>query len=1656
MDPAVVPDLCRLSSGAPKRDPVVVVLCEKYHLDAQQAQHKNRPIPDTGVLPTGASVNNDGANGVVYDEASGQYYDTNSGQYYDSVAGTWYYPDRQPDSDTVPGFQLTSLDTPYQNNSVVALPVNNDNVKDGAAFFDSLVSTQEQPYVPETQVDARVPEQTNVANNANSQILTAYDALSGVDSTGQVTLEQSLLSNTITSMELGGYTSRMETNIAGPLVVPEVDLEHDNYMGERTISSPPNITNGIQVLSDPAVVVDAVVAAASDVAAVELPGTTVVANMDNGSSKSGGTTESMQLTAAAVTVGTMSVDVSQIPAVTDDILGIYPQAYASNDFVSVDSPQVGGTHNSTYVATISLSGDDPTVLEDTTSQTFREEYPEPSMHTATTHDQQSETVQRSYLQPSNDGAANPASAELFQQQQQQQHPPSEDHWGMYTEQPLLDTPADGLHVPNGQHESITDERNNIPQSAAPPTTDDASYLLGTNTDSDKVNHGYANVVYPQDSTGNIPYTDPNTSVNTNTFLYSHSGDDEVGAIQHQPQPQQHQQHDLNHLSGTYIHTSPPTDVRNANIASVPLDPYARSSVPSTYSEHSTMHQDISGATYDTVSHAMVPQSTAGYDSQINSNRPSMESFYHDRGMNASSWDIDRHDGGVDPLGRLNACYPVMAFGFGGKFASMFPKQVQRLNIYDNEKASRVAPGILGIQALSKLISKDSGIQDPQLLCGAPLLAGETTRTALLKRREAAVSGGKAWLDMASAANALCQEEKSLFEVLLAVLEAFDDTDPQKLELNGALEPLRALFCQADGLHGDNELLLSQLLPEISNGDSKQIRALEMLLLDGKREEAIATACSQGLWAHALIIASCTGKQHWQSVVSAYTQGALNDTFSSLKIQYRLFSGLGAHAFDGVFDLDKGSVAEDMGQFVTAADIEPSAAHSTGLHSVQALSEGMATGVGSPPQIRGTSNIGATRNWAKTLSLILANRTSGDQGAILKLGDCLKNEGNVLAAHICYALTLQSKDIFLSDMPQSAYPRAILLGADELDRDRSMRNNTFGLTRIPYSRYYRHGPAFIAMELYELAFALKSFSTSDPQVAAGTPSSSQTPATPNNSNTNGANVAQGPRSAAISCLPHFQAYKLQHAWWLADCGQTALASRYCDAILGILATLPQGVAVPFIHSSFVQGLADLRERLSGAGMTSIKAAEIAGDATAFSGANAKSWLARAMPRPSFASLMTAFDSSIDKFITGADGSRISLESSGTTGKYDIGPDRHSLDIQPPQPHSPPRPHGTSSWGRRTPSPHLASVAASGGSSSIPRNSFEQPRPADAFIPLYGSPRQSMDGRSNNSGYTMQGMGEAEPSRMFTPSNASLYADNAVSDMSQSQSQMQQPAQPQWGDPANSGSGFGVRNQFIDPASAFGTVSDSFANPISGMAASYAATRNFVSEAPSMESGPGQLAPPGTTMSPGQAAILGDNDDEEDMFGFSKKTAVQAPASRSTRQSMDASRKSLSASVQPSVGDSAQDQKTGTKLDSETEDKAGSGVMGMLKSLWGGRKPQANLGEQSNFVYDPELKRWVDRNSSVPQTKAAPVPPPPPSAMRFQPQSASVPPQHEYPGMESRPGSVLPPPPSTDPSRTGTPASAFDNRTSAIPPHPASTGGISSAKRRGARAKYVNAM
>ncbi|KAJ1822583.1 hypothetical protein LPJ60_001976, partial [Coemansia sp. RSA 2675] len=1066
----------------------------------------------------------------------------------------------------------------------------------------------------------------------------------------------------------------------------------------------------------------------------------------------------------------------------------------------------------------------------------------------------------------------------------------------------------------------------------------------------------------------------------------------------------------------------------------------------TYEEPIEAMRDLSQDAYraaSSLSGPALPPPPALFDFQSHSERTSTDiSFYgHDAPMAAAAANVAvAHAGeyeqqlgaGVhDPLGRLNACRPVVSFGFGGRLVTMFPRQVQRFNMYDSGKALKVAAGTLQVSQLADLIPAD------HLAHSTPLLTGETSRAALLKRRDLAVACAKTWATSTLQAGLLSQEERVLCDVLVAILCAFGSTDAPQLEYSAALEALQPLF--GKGPRTVSSERQPDVTQPISHGSKDQLDGLEALLLRGKRIDAIDMACSQGLWTHALIIASCTGKQHWQSVVSAYTSSILQSGHPTLGIQYRMFSGLGAEALDEPrARYASEQLANSDGEFVTAADIGDTKARVNGHDE----------------HLGGSSDDHATADWVRVLSLILANRTPGDQAAILKLGDRLRDSGQVLAAHICYVLTLQSKDVFV---PESldAQPRAILLGTSEVVCSRSS-NSAFEIPLSHYSRFYRKPSSIFLTELYEVAFALKTAAASDAQLVAASAGASSSPNTA--AAGSGASNASGARPTVLMCLPHLQAFKLYHAWWLVDCGQVALASRYCDSVLGILATLPQGVPVPFIHTSLVQELRNLRDRLSGSGMTSIKAAEIVGDDAAVSSAGSKSWLARAMPRPSFTSFMSAFDSSIDKFITGADGNRISLESSLVLGKYEVGPDRtpsqQQLDREPDRAAGPSRPLGAASWEGRTPSPRtLASHVTNGYS--------------EAYVPAFGSPRQSLDGRPSGLGTrdgSFSGRGSVPP-RMFTPSNNALPADQIARDSSQLATQP--TSQPQWGDP-RSGSYGAHQSEYGAPRASFG---DNPRTSVSSM--------GYGGEAANSNA-----APPAH---PGPAIA---DDDEEDMFGFSRKQPSAKPGQGSARPSTDAARgttTAAAASSRPSVD--ASDEKASGRGDAQTDAKGGNGVLGILKSFWGGRKNQANLGEESHFVYDPVQKRWVDKNASAEQQDVGPPPPPPPSAMRFQPQSSSVPPpvsmgvgSHGLSGpaygsaatvgssplgvnghappfqsaVGARPHSEIPPvAASADLSRVGSPALSLGTMGAGSSTPPVSSGGRGG-KRRAARTKYVDLL
>ncbi|KNE63094.1 hypothetical protein AMAG_08262 [Allomyces macrogynus ATCC 38327] len=109
------------------------------------------------------------------------------------------------------------------------------------------------------------------------------------------------------------------------------------------------------------------------------------------------------------------------------------------------------------------------------------------------------------------------------------------------------------------------------------------------------------------------------------------------------------------------------------------------------------------------------------------------------------------------------------------------------------------------------------------------------------------------------------------------------------------------------------------------------------------------------------------------------------------------------------------------------------------------------------------------------------------------------------------------------------------------------------------------------------------------------------------------------------------------------------------------------------------------------------------------------------------------------------------------------------------------------------------------------------------------------------------------------------------------------------------------------------------------------------------------------------------------------------------------------------DSAASSSTSTTQEGESEN--GGGVLSLVRSLFGRRRPgsnsggpvKANLGEENSFYYDKELKRWVNKkagaDAAASSTPSGPPPPPPPAA-------GMTPPPMGTP----RSGTPAPPPPS----------------------------------------------
>src|SRR5690606_36826957 len=132
-------------------------------------------------------------------------------------------------------------------------------------------------------------------------------------------------------------------------------------------------------------------------------------------------------------------------------------------------------------------------------------------------------------------------------------------------------------------------------------------------------------------------------------------------------------------------------------------------------------------------------------------------------------------------------------------------------------------------------------------------------------------------------------------------------------------------------------------------------------------------------------------------------------------------------------------------------------------------------------------------WRETLGLILSNRSNGDAQAIKSLGNLLASYGRSEAAHICFMFARTHAVFGGLDDPNSNF---VLVGADHKGQAE------------PFAKEIE---PLLLSEVYEY----------------------------------GQSLAGGSNTVITS--PHLAAYKLQHAYALAEYGYRDKALHYCEAI-----------------------------------------------------------------------------------------------------------------------------------------------------------------------------------------------------------------------------------------------------------------------------------------------------------------------------------------------------------------------------------------------------------------------------------------------------------------------------------------------------------------------------
>ncbi|KAI0514360.1 Sec23-binding domain of Sec16-domain-containing protein [Xylaria bambusicola] len=582
-------------------------------------------------------------------------------------------------------------------------------------------------------------------------------------------------------------------------------------------------------------------------------------------------------------------------------------------------------------------------------------------------------------------------------------------------------------------------------------------------------------------------------------------------------------------------------------------------------------------------------------------------------------------------------------------------------------------------------------------------------------------------------------------------------------------------------------------------------------------------------------------------------------------------------------------------------------------------------------------------WCETLGLILSNRRQGDGEALRSLGNLLSGYGRAEAAHICYIFSRHFSIFGGLDDPNVNF---VLVGADH---------------RRQADQFAKETEALQLSEVYEYGLSL------------------------------------APGSHVVQSCPHLAAYKLQHAMVLAEHGFRDKALQYCEAIWSAITS--QTKKSPYFNPILESAVDDLMKRLKQA-----------------AGEESSSWITK----PKMDQVSSNMWSRFSKFVAGPDDG--TENGAPGEGGAEVGPFARIAGGTPTVSRSP-SVSNFEVYGSSPSMPMNKASSAYAPAAAYPTTSPYEPI-GGAYTPTARSSMERTSGELTRSSYDLGRRGSDiqnvaanpyapvsissslpknsyQPVSQITPDVSPYMPTSEIQpspSIPEQSSNVGYPGyQPFGGDQGSEGVGAigGSDNGFnsgyqpsygsYEPPS-----TNSFESPALGENTSggYEPPSYQPSgfEPPSYE--PGPVDDNESETKPKPRSFM--DDDDDDIPGLRSKEKSKAEKDRENEEMFK----------------KVAEEEAKRAAEAKAAKKGGWG----LGSWFGGGKKEpmeipnkpikAKLGEASSFVYDPELKRWVNKKPGAENAPAKTATPPPPRASSTPPTSTtSAPPV----------GMMTPPPP-----------------------------------------------